>query len=269
MRWTREGFCALLAAAGVAPAVMAADPWADRVLFYEPGMGAAPYTNPLTVLGSPERFTGEGIFPGAVTPFNPAWGTDEVVSVGRAGRLVVAFGEPVTDDPLNPFGIDLLIFGNAGHIDLDYPTGLAGPLFGSSTFAFVEVSPDGITWTPVPGFQPDSHFPTMGYADLTDPYALSPGAVPTDFTRPVNPALSFFGKTYADILDGYAGSGGGAGIDLAGLGLAAISYVRFTSLAIGDQAFQIDALADVSPVPSPGAGATLTFLALAARRRRR
>ena len=61
------------------------DPFADQWIAYEPGENAAKgFTDPQTSLGSPERFTGEGIFPGVVSAFNPAFGTDEIVSIGRA-----------------------------------------------------------------------------------------------------------------------------------------------------------------------------------------
>ena len=54
-----------------------ADPWADLVVGYDPGIGAAAgFGNSSVALGSPERFTGEGVFPGAVTMFNSAFVTD-------------------------------------------------------------------------------------------------------------------------------------------------------------------------------------------------
>ena len=53
-----------------------ADFFATSVLSYDAGSNAAAgYTNASTALGSAERFTGEGVFPSGVTPFNPAFGT--------------------------------------------------------------------------------------------------------------------------------------------------------------------------------------------------
>jgi hypothetical protein len=269
----RSGLCVLLLVPSVLPSfALAVDPWADRVLSYNPGLGVASgYDVPGRALGSPTRFTGVlGGFPGAVTPFNPAWGTDEILSIGGGGSLVLAFDEPVANDPLNPFGVDLIVFGNAGLIDDDFPMGTATPtgaMFGVGAAPFVEVSADGLDWRPV--FSAiDSLFPTLGYLDLSDPYALSPGLVPSDFTRPVNPALSLAGLSYPQILAAYNGSGGGTGIDIAPTGLAAVSFVRFTNLSDGPVTFEIDALADVSPVPAPGALAPAIAL-LAARRLRR
>ena len=73
-----------------------ADSWADQIITYDPGDGAQEgYTDPSMALGSPERYTGEGTaWPGAVTPFNPAWLTTEVVSLGEGGHLTVLFDDP-------------------------------------------------------------------------------------------------------------------------------------------------------------------------------
>jgi len=92
------------------------------------GTGPDLTTDEIVTLGAPERFTGEGIFEGVVSPFNPAYGTDEIFSMGRGGFLVVEFDEAVEDDPRNPFGIDLIVFGNAGFIDAAYPAGIVGGL---------------------------------------------------------------------------------------------------------------------------------------------
>jgi len=239
---------------------------------YAGGSGAVgAYSNPLTALGSPERFTGEGVFPSAVTPFSPAFGTDELVSIGAGGHLIVAFDEPVTDDPANPYGLDLIVFANAGFIDDFYPDGMttaSAAMFGVGVIPLVEVSPDGVTWRPVSA-QIDALFPALGYTDLTDPYSLTPGSVPTDFTTPVNPALNPAGMTFAQLIAGYNGSGGGTGIDLAPTGFASISFVRFTNVSTAPAAFEVEALADVTPVPVPGTVGPLALAGLCVSRRRR
>lgn len=245
----------------------AADPWADSVQYFSQGSGANPlYAQPATALGEPTRFTGAGVFPSAVTPFNPPFLESEIVSIGQGGSLIVQFDEPVLNDPLNPFGIDLLIFGNAFFEDQAYPSGKAGSLFGAG--GTVEVSIDGFDWKIVPGVQPDGLYPTIGYADLTDPYATNPGATLTDFTRPVDPSFNPAGLTYSEILAGYEGSGGGAGIDLAAVNLASISYVRISNVATAGTV-EIDAFADVTAVPAPGVSVgVLLGIATLARRRR-
>jgi len=235
----------------------AGDPYADEVIAYVPGASPPPvsgYTNPAVALGSPERFTGEFIFPSAVTPFNPAFTAGEIVSIGGGGSLVLRFDEPVTDDPANPFGIDLLVFGNSQFIDGSYPLGIVAGL--ASEGGSIAVSADGETWFTASGLQADGLFPTLGYLD-TAAYAESPGALPSDFTRPVNPALApddFLGLVHEEVVALYAGSGGGAGIDIGALGLSAILFVRIINAPGATDNIEIDAVSDVAPaVPSlPG-----------------
>ena len=52
------------------------------------------------------------------------------------------------------------------------------------------------------------------------------GSVPSDFTKPVDPSFDVAGLNTAGVVAGYDGSGGGAGIDLASVGLSEISYVK-------------------------------------------
>ena len=265
-----RAFCAvavLLSTCGVARAV---DPWADHVVSYNGGtLGSADYVNPLTALGSPERFTGEtGGFPAAVSPFNPVWGTDEMVNIGPGGSLVLRFNEPVVNDPLNPFGIDLLIFGNAGYIS-DFGMGVtSGAMFSHSTQGRLEVSQNGSTWIMVNGVNPDGAFPTLGYQDITDPFSSPMGTVLTDFTKPVNPSFDAAGLSLAEIIAAYDGSGGGVGVDFAGTGLDWITHVRISYLGTTGE-ISIDALADVRAVPAPGAACALVVGGLLLARRRR
>jgi hypothetical protein len=247
----------------------AQDPWADEVVSYTSGVLASPsYANSNTAVGSPARYTGDAQFNGAVTPFSPPWIENQIVGVGVGGSLVMRFDEPVTDDPLNPYGIDLLIFGNSGYqsdLGLDVTS---GELFSSSQLGLIEVSQNGSTWVPIVGVQPDNLYPTLGYVDVTHPFASPAGVVLTDFTKPVNPAFNAAGLSLAQIIAGYDGSGGGAGVDLAGTGLSSISYVRITYLgSSGD--LQIDAMSDVSPVPGPAGVFVMCSAGLIVTRRRR
>lgn len=246
-------------------------PWASQVVSYTSGVlppEHATYNNPATALGEPERFTGEGQFPGAVTPFNPAYLNTEIVSIGVGGSLTLRFDHPVRDDPNNPYGIDLLVFGNTGYIsDLGYGV-TSGALFGNSTEGRLEVSADGTNWVTVPGVQPDGPFPTLGYQDVTDPFSSPAGQILTDFTKPVNPAFDPSGLSLSQIIAAYNGSGGGAGVDIGPLGLSQISYVRVSFLGTSGD-LQIDAVSDVSPVPGPGALGSLWLVGIAAARWRR
>lgn len=228
------------------------DPYADIVVEYEPGDDPWPgYTDPETALGEPSRFTGEGWDPMIVSALNPAWRPDEIVSIGTGGYLVLKFDSPVTDDPLNPFGIDLLIFGNAFFED-GWPLNnhCSDPAFCHHEGGLIEVSADGVQWHVVPDLEADGMFPTEGYLDLEYAYETEPGQVESDFTLPVDPniALSQFdGLHYTAVLEIYAGSGGGAGVDIGPLGLSEVSFVRISNPDDDGTTPEIDALADVRP----------------------
>jgi hypothetical protein len=262
-------FIGVGAVMATAAGAFASDPWADHVVSYIQGNGVNPgYNLAVSAMGSPTRYTGVGVFPGAVTPFNPAYLGSEIVSIGAGGSLVLSFDEPVANDAANPFGIDLIVFGNAGYIDTNFPTGTAGAgMFGVGNGG-VEVSADGTNWFSAAPIA-DAAFPTLGYLDLSDPYALNAGAVNSDFTRPVNPLLNVSGLNFAQIVAGYAGSGGGTGIDIGSLGLVAISYVRITNPGSATVTVDIDGVSDVSAVPAPGALSLLALAGLAASPRRR
>lgn len=248
------------------------------MLSYDQGSNAAAgYTDASTALGSAERFTGEGIFPGAVTPFNPAWTTEELVSVGSGGHLTLGFDATITNDASHAFGIDLIVFSNSGFLDTSWsdadPNNDGSGIVGSNPFVFggggqatIQISSDGNNW-----FTADTTildlFPTLGYSDSETPTPGEPGLVETDFTLPVDPSLllaDLADLSFEEIISLYNGSGGGIGIDIASTGLESASFVRF--LNDSGEAFEIDA---VAAVPAPGSLLLLTFSSLAATRRRR
>jgi hypothetical protein len=247
-----------------------ASSFASQVVSYTAGTNATPgYTDPNVALGSPGRSTGSGPFDGDVTPFNAPYAASDVVSIGAGGSLTVRFDHPVADDATNPYGIDLLVFGNAFlGIDVATFTTATGTLEVLEP-ANVEVSQDGVTWFLVPGVLADAQpFPTLGYQDPPGPFD-SGGTIPTSFTRPVDPALtvaSFAGMTTAQIAAAYGGSGGGTGIDLAPLGLPWIEYVRVSQES--GPAADIDAFADV-PEPAGVALFGVALLGLTSSRARR
>ncbi len=239
----------LASAAETTRAFGGSDPFAVAVVDYAPGSNASPaYLDPTAALGSPERFTGEGIFPSVVSPFSPPYNVGEIVSIGAGGHLIVQFDSPVVDDPNNLYGIDLLIFNNAGFIDTNYPSGIVGGVFGNDG-GIIEVSPDGKNWVVVPQTAATGLWPTLGYLDA-GPYDPKPGSEPTDFTRPVDPSLTMddmMGLNHEQVIQKYRGSGGGVGIDLAGTGLAQITYVRISNPAGATASIEIDAFAKVTP----------------------
>lgn len=224
-------------------------PFADAVVSYNPGPSpSSGYTTSAVALGQPERFTGEGLFPSVVSPFSPAFGTDEIVSISPGGHLTLAFDEPIANDPNNLFGIDFIIFSNVGFIDGDYPNGSVAGVF-SDDGGTVEVSADGLTWFLINGVSADALMPTMGYLD-GGAYDFAPGTSLTEFTRPVDPFLTLAhmtGRDLAGVRSAYYGSGGGAGIDIASTGLTAISFVRISNPAGAAANMEIDAVADAAP----------------------
>jgi len=260
---TALAFFPALAHAGVG------DPWADEVVEHDFGSGGGDgFDDPTTVLGSPERFTGEGVFPSVVSPFSPPFGTDEIVSIGAGGFITVAFDQPVLNDSLNPYGIDLIVFSNTGFIDQNFPNGVVGGVFGNDG-GTIEVSADGVDWRLIENVPANGLFPSLGYLD-SGPYDETPGDVPSDFTRPVDPSLTledFMGLPYEEVLALYDGSGGGTGVDIGSVGLEEIRFVRIAYS--GNENIEIDGFSDVAAVPGPGALAILGLAGAAGRGRRR
>lgn len=257
---------AIAALTALVPNGARADQFADSVVNYTPGTGFAtefgtglPYTNPSAALGEPTRVI-PGEFGGPVDPFNPPYLRDQVVSVGAGGSLTVGFSAPIADDPLHPYGLDFLIFGNAGFIvtNGDFSGGgiTDGSLFAANDGATrVSVSADNVRfYTLNPSLAPvvDGLYPTVG-SGL--------------FSKPVNPALKetdFSGKGLAGIASLYAGSGGGTGYDIAWAQdengkPVALPEVRFVRVEVLRGASEIDA---ISAVPEPSAW-LLGFLSLA------
>ena len=210
--------------------------FASSVVSYNSGIGfQAGFTTASSALGEPSRVT-PGLYGGPVDPFNSAYLSSQVVSIGAGGSLTLQFTAPILNNPANAFGRDFNIFGNAGFVitneysletfDWVGTPATDGSLYGAdATSTRVSVSSDGVNfYTLNPAFAPlvDSLFPTDGIGD---------------FGLPLNPsfnAASFAGKTLADIRALYNGSGGGASYDISwaqdGLGqnvsLTSIEFVR-------------------------------------------
>jgi len=225
------------------------NPWADSVISFDEGVGGSPgYNSPAAAIGEPTRLTGEGIWPGVVSPFNPPWLAEEIVSIGSSGSLVVAFDEPVVDDPANPWGVDLIVFGNTGCIDNSYPDGIVGGLF-SDDGGVIEVSADGKQWVAITATLADGLWPTRGYID-SQPYDSVGGIQPSDFTMPVDPRLTLsdvMGLNNDEFMEYYRTSGGGTPIDLAETGLDEISFVRILVGSTSKLSVEIDGMSDVNP----------------------
>jgi hypothetical protein len=208
--------------------------FAAEVVAYSAGTTPAPgFTSPAAALGSPERFTGEGIFPGVVSPFNPPFGGDEVVSIGRNGQLTLRLSHYALPQVGAP---EIGVFTNAGLSDSSYPNGIAGTsdqAFGIDS-AIVELSEDGNVWFSLGDMAFDS--PTNGYTDLTTPFSATAGSALSDFQQPfILPLVSFDGLPYTDaggpdIVELLAGSGGGKWLDISASGLLKVGFIRFSVL---------------------------------------
>lgn len=232
----------------VATPVRADDWYASRVVSYVPGTGAsAGHRNASAALGEPARMTGPANDPETVTPFQPSWMNSQIVSIGAGGSLTLELGTPATDDPNHRFGVDLIAYGNAMFADLSYPGGV--PSWCAGEGGLVDVSEDGVVWIEVPGVVVDGPLPTMAWIDA-GPYDTVPGQVPTDFLRAVDPLvtdLTAAGMDYADLVAVYGGGAGGAGIDLASVGLSTARFVRFRHPVGATGSPEIDAVAVVPP----------------------
>ncbi|QOV88616.1 hypothetical protein IPV69_20595 [Humisphaera borealis] len=238
------------------------------------------YTDPSAVLGKPTTMYHDALngidYRSSVVaaPFGTA--TDQATSIVttlNAGQsIVVTFDHDVENDTKNPFGVDFIVFGNSFFTgsaavtptsDMGQISILAGV---NSEAVTVEVAQSlAGPWYSYSTRTGDGLFPTQAY---TWDGANNAWGAESDFTKPVDPSLgdaSFVGKTAAEAIALYNGSGGGAGFDLTDSGFAWIRYIRLS----GDGG-DVDAIADVTAVPEPGAVA-LAFAAggLLLRRRTR
>ena len=249
-----------------------ASPYATTVINYQAGSNAASgYLNPYAALGEPSRVTDRDgpeaeVQPESdVTVFYPSWSRDELVSIGAGGELVVSFDHAVMDNPTNSYGIDFIIFGNAFFIDQEPSAGIAVGLYADP--AKIAVSQDNQNWYDIPGIMADDLFPTQGYINTSSADGSShDGTIPTDFTKPVDPGIDWNGKSYAEILALYDGSGGGTGVDISVTGLEWIQYVKIYQNNTDSWSAEIDGMAIV---PEPATFLLFCFGGLALRKRNR
>jgi hypothetical protein len=188
------------------------------------------FTTATAAVGEPERFTGESVFPGIVSPFNPPFRPNEIVSVGEGGHITLRLSHYALPQAAGP---EIGIFENVGLI-FNSTTGGAGPT--AATFgddrAQVDVSADGLNWTSLGNNQ--FNIPSNGYTDVTDPFATAPGNSPSDFQKPFTGGVSSFNglpfsdPSASDILELLAGSGGGTWLDISGSGLSQVGFIRFS-----------------------------------------
>jgi len=253
-----------------------ASDYATEVISYD-NTNSGSWPDPQTVLGRPTVDTvGDG-YPGGlppipvpIVPVYAPYRTSEIFRLGDGGGFVVVkFDQPIQDDPLNPCGIDLIIFGNANQLiggnqywqNQDPNT----VVIQSSTLmdepAKVYVSQDGTlgSWVAFEtGPYGDTFAPTLGrvYDDVNPEPSLFGNlwwGAPTDATYPLNPNLTssdFVGKTVAQVAKTYGYSAGGTGFDLADVGLDWIQYVKVVQQPDYGTP-EIDAFSDVKAFAFP------------------
>lgn len=250
--------CLIFAASGAAY-IYDPNDFAVEVVEYVPGTGIVKdeitgelFDDPNTALGRPTVDTcveAEPNKPLPVAPVFAAWRTTEVVCIGHRGSLTLKFGRPVFDDINNPFGKDLIVFGNSfqpigGTSDyyLQDPREVEiGNSFMLKEYGVISVSQDGIHWytytmdpfyrNPNPtkfsdpnfpgqygflgDFFADSFAPTLGR--VYDPCLPAWWGEPTDPTLPLDPAVleqDLRNTTLAEICLLYGKSAGGTALDI-------------------------------------------------------
>ena len=233
-----------------------ATPFADAVVSYDPGVGfVARFTNPAAALGEPSRINPYGE---STDPFDPPYGTNQIVSIGAGGSLVVQFHTPILNHPNNLYGFDFIIFGNAFFTvtnDYDASGNVIGtPATDGSLFTQsagdtrVSVSRDGVNFYLLnPALAPavDSFPPTDGSGDFHLP--LAPAVMQSDFA----------GATLDDIRALYNGSGGGAAYDIswaqdANENSVFLPEINFIRVEVLSGKAEIDAFAAVLRQPRQG-----------------
>ncbi|MBX3379825.1 MAG: hypothetical protein KF805_07000 [Phycisphaeraceae bacterium] len=260
-------FQSLRAAASAGVFVVAsgalASPYATTWSNYNPGSSPnSTYGDPNAALGSPTRYTGVHFgYEGAVNPFFSPFDPQDLVAISPGGSLTLAFDHDVFNRPEKPYGIDFNVFGNwfyalNGNV-ADFKFGAVG---GS-----IEVSKDGINWFAVNTRVSDG-FATLGYVDIFQTEQAPAGNIPTDFTKAVDPSFNPIGKTLAEIIAGYNGSGGGTGVDFASTGLDFIRFVRISNPDTNSANLYIDGIA---AIPTPVTASLFIIASLIAPRRRR
>ncbi|MCH8922484.1 MAG: PEP-CTERM sorting domain-containing protein, partial [Planctomycetes bacterium] len=230
------------------------------------------FTDPNSVLGSPDGVTGETTaFPNVLSPFSPAFGEDELTQIGAGGHLTLRLARPVVIGR----GPEIGVIENAGMIDTDFPNGTAGDPVGifSSDAGMVEVSLDGVTWVALNGGDPILFDRPAVFYTNAGPFDAAPPNDPqlADFGKPFTPAggiSALSGLTYPEIVTLMDGSGGGTWLDLDESGLEQVEFVRFSVAAGSATTLEIDAvLLSSAAVPEPATwlllslGAVLVFAA--------
>jgi hypothetical protein len=228
--------------------------FADQVAGYTPGSAPAGFQKSQAAQGPIKGDTGFG----GLTPFNPPFSDNDIVIVGAGGSLALRLSEPI-----RTAGGSLGVFANNGLVDVS-PDGSGRAGSPPSTFsppprALVSVSSDGLVYTPLVVAPVTFDNPTNAYLDTPiENYFQPPGNQPADQGKPFLGRLSdFAGETYPQMRSRLAGSAGGTWLDLAGVPLEQVRFVKFDVPAGADYRMVVDS---VAAVPEPAAGVALAGL---------
>jgi len=218
--------------------------FASEVISYAAGTTSfGNLQDPASALGPPDGIVGDqGGFDSVLSLFNPAFESQEVVSVGEGGHLTLRLENFV----LVGLGPDVGVVANAGLIDL-----------GVISF----------------------EMPASFYQD-SGPFDTTPGSLVSDFGAPFDPVgglSAFDGLNHGQFIALLGGSGGGQWLDLSSTGLVKVGFIRFSVADDGnaqnDMNFEIDAVSvangkvgGVAPEPAV-TGLVLVLAVFVARRR--
>ena len=234
--WKGAAAAAALVLAGASPAVAAF--FAARVVSYVPGAAPLDFQVPQAALGAPDGLTGENPaasnyfgFPNVLSPFSGAYQGDEIVVVGEGGELTLELERFA----LTGAGPAIGVISNVSLWDADYPNGInfsPARIIGGGS-AVVHVSEDGRIWH------------TLGLRTFDMPALYYVNAHPYATEAPSNPQLADFSVPFAGSLASFSGkdiagtiaafqqspgiySGGGTWLDLTGVPISQVGYVRFS-----------------------------------------
>jgi hypothetical protein len=219
----------LAAAFAVAHSASAAF-FAEEVISFTPGTGQTAYLDPAASLGAPPAFIADEFGTSNFSLYNSHYVATELTRVSLGGSLTLRLSHYVLIQPGAPeIGVweNVFFFENAG--------GTIAGAFGAGR-ARVQVSEDGVAWFSLNNDEPIVFGMGGTYFSNSGPYDSTPPSNPllADFGKPfLGQPADFTGKTYGEAVTLLGGSAGGTWLDLDGVPLTQVGYVRFIGVEGG------------------------------------